>query len=54
MKKRRGESRKILSASIDSTLRMPSGIANRGFGIKKIENKDFKEKTALLTSRYRD
>ena len=34
----------VLSSSIDSTLRMPIGIQRRGFGIRKLDPKDIKDK----------
>jgi hypothetical protein len=54
IKKRRNESSQILSATVDSTLRMPQGLSNRGFGIKKIDPKDLKDKTSAMNVKYRD
>jgi hypothetical protein len=60
MKKRRNELRQsqanggsILSATMDSTLRMPGNIPRGGFGIRNLDPKNLKEQTLQISS-YKD
>jgi hypothetical protein len=41
--KKRRQQAEVLSASMDSTLRMPSGLANKAFGIRKMEPREIRE-----------